>query len=141
MGLNLGSNIIITLYVINLALPIVLLAISSLLKFWSRGRTEPSWFDKLQGFKWERVDDIADPLGSWLLYDLLILGTVSLCLGVTMQILPPIAWVLIPIAICTIVLPRYICDVLNSLRWNYKKQDSERLLELEEEIRKIKSTI
>jgi hypothetical protein len=142
--LNVVATSVIGLSVVWASWPPILAGFARMLSYWTRGRIKLTpmrsfweWVD------WEWLDvDTGDgedtAIIAWLLFH--VLGTMAF---VTVLIIPsihfPVATVTtLGVLVVAIFVPRYIVDVTHSLRFNFKKADSERLLELEKEIAKLK---
>lgn len=108
-----------------------------LLKYWTRGRLDYEPTNWLKVRLWDKSDDNL-VVEYYLLCHLLFPAIILVCTS-WLMVHHPVLTILSLLCIgCFIFLPRYACDIINSLKFNFKKADSERLLELEEEIRKLK---
>ncbi len=134
--LNIISILYFNIVILWVVLPPLASGGACLLNHWTRGRIEYTPMDWLKCKLWSKECDPCEYyLFFHLLFPLVLLASTSL-----LMVHYPIATMLSVVGVLSFIfLPRYLCDIIHSLRFNFKKADSERLLELEEEIQKLKN--
>ena len=136
MGID---KILASIWLIWAAIPLILGIVSCLLSFWSRGRVELKLFWKFQEFKVKflgskRQWDWDNLILVYLLFDVIIAGFLLSIVGCLWFQLGIISLIALGSLITFIVLPRYIGDIFNTLKYCFKTKDSKRLLELEAKV-------
>ncbi len=138
-NLNIIAMVYFNVIILWVVLPPLVSIGACLLNHWTRGRADYTPMEYLA----EKIGLSYDPEGeSAIYYGVYHLAFPFVILACTswLMIHHPITTILSVVGFLSFIfLPRYLCDIINSLKFNFKKADSERLLELEQEIQKIKS--
>ncbi len=131
---SIASIVVITIGFLWTAIPMLLFFIDLLIGFWSRNRTESKLASRFQTFKY---GETSDSLERWLWVDVLCcVFTIVVSVIVIEEF--QLAGILTVAAIVGIVLvPRYIADIANAIKYSFKKRESESMIALEKNIRDL----
>ena len=144
------NNILLTIWLINITIPVALAISSTLLNFWSRDRSDWNMAAKWQWIKWKRViksdyrqafdrwDKVGDTVFTLGLFEGVLGAMLFGLIGTAYENLGVISLMIIGSVVLLIFVPRMFQDVAHSIRYNSKTRDSDRLIKLEKEIEEIK---
>ena len=138
------NNILITIGIVNLCLPIIGGILTGLIHYWSRGRAEnPYGFINITNFKYKwmckppagrSIKQHEEEVTYWgfVFGDLLAIPLVLTFFGVIVNKFGMfIPLVTLSIILSVFLLPKYFLDICHMLKYNFKSRDSERIAELE----------
>lgn len=143
MDLPILVAIVVAPFIINAAIPPLLLLTQGLLHFWTRGRFSPTWAGDLQYKKYRTLTfdcnwDV-EYFFTWLLYDVVLGAAAAFALGQIVFKQGLMAFIVTGILAALLFLPRIGADVMHSLRYNFKTKDSDRIAKLERELSELKN--
>ena len=124
------------LLLVNILSPFILGLLSLLVNTWTRGRTEYRW-----GSRWFRtkaklfVDpDYPSDREAYLFYETVCSVALFCVLGYSIEEQTFVIPITIGSIIAIIFVPRFVCDIAHSIRYNFKTRDADRIKELEQRL-------
>ena len=138
-------SVALTLFLFNMLTTFVALVLSYLIKFWTRGRKRPKFATNLLNFKYTSIKKCIHggnkPISAgdlWFFYEFLMCIIFYVVTTVIVTTAGLFGLVGVVVAIILTIAPRYLLDITHTLKYNNKTHDSERLADLEQEIKILK---
>jgi len=134
-----AGSVLLIIWGINLAVPLLLGVVSVMLHFYTRGRVSKNYLLSFQRWKLGLFTDAsnmdaADAIGFMIIVEGLIAATGFALLAAILMKVPSAYLVIGTISIVLLILPRYFIDICHALKYSFKSRDSERIRELEKRL-------